>query len=476
MINADSLASSLTQMLEAFIVRLDPGAATPVFGTVTWAELSTAACAIVLAMLAQFLAAFLVRRSSRPGMAHTALATAETRELRRHTVGALSRPAYVFIWACGVYLAVTALLPGLGSAAWVRMVQSFLGTVLNISIFAVLIWLIVRLSRVLEAWLSRWALRARGGAESLLLPLIGRGLRVMAPVLGIIFALPILTLPQRLNSVADTGVSILFIVAVATILFQAVRAGERAVLARYDITAADNLRARTVHTQVRVIGRVVDVFIGLFTLACVLMLFTEVRHIGASVLASAGIAGIIAGVAAQKTIGNLLAGFQIALTQPVRQDDVVVVEGAWGRIEEITLTYVVVRVWDDTRLVLPLSYFIEKPFQNWTRTTSGILGSVFVWVDYSFPVEEARAIVKRIIEASALWDGRFWNLQVTDTSERCMQLRVLATAQDSSKSWDLRCEIREKLIACIQERWPQTLPRVRAELRGRIDADSAALA
>jgi small-conductance mechanosensitive channel len=193
-------------------------------------------------------------------------------------------------------------------------------------------------------------------------------------------------------------------------------------------------------------------------------LFEHVRQVGTSLLASAGIVGIIAGFAAQKTLSNLLAGFQIALAQPVRHDDVVVVEGEWGRIEEITLTYVVVRIWDERRLVLPLSYFIEKPFQNWTRVSAELLGSVFVWVDYALPVEEARKALKAIIEASHLWDKRFWNLQVTDATDKTMQLRILATAADSSKSFDLRCEIREKFIAYIQRNHPQGLPRLRAEM------------
>jgi small-conductance mechanosensitive channel len=189
-----------------------------------------------------------------------------------------------------------------------------------------------------------------------------------------------------------------------------------------------------------------------------------VRHVGTSLLASAGIVGIVACVAAQKPLANVLAGFQIALAQPVRVDDIVIVEGEWGRIEEITLTYVVVHVWDDRRLVLPLAYFIEKPFQNWTRTSSQLLGTVFVWVDYSYPVEEGRAALKEIIEGTPRWDKRFWNLQVTDADQRTMQLRVLATAANASEAFDLRCEIREKFIAHIQRHHPQSLPRVRADL------------
>jgi small-conductance mechanosensitive channel len=215
-----------------------------------------------------------------------------------------------------------------------------------------------------------------------------------------------------------------------------------------------------------VLGRVVNIAVGLFAVACILMLFQEVRHVGTSLLASAGIAGVIAGVAGQKTLANLIAGFQIALAQPIRQDDVVIVDGEWGRVEEITLSYVVVHIWDDRRLVVPLSYFIEKPFQNWTRSSAQLMGSVIVWVDYSFPLEEGRKALKGIIESSRSWDKRFWNLQVTDASEKTMQLRVLATSEDSSKSWDLRCEIREKFISFIQQQHPGSLPMVRAKMVG----------
>jgi len=256
----------------------------------------------------------------------------------------------------------------------------------------------------------------------------------------------------------------MLIVGVAILLGRAVYIAQYVVLARFDMTVSDNLRARQVYTQLHVICRVLYVTIGFMAIVAVLMLFQEVRHIGTSLLASAGIIGIIAGIAAQRTLANLIAGFQIALAQPVRQDDVVVVEGEWGRVEEITLTYVIVHIWDDRRLVLPLSYFIEKPFQNWTRTSAAITGSVLIWVDYSFRVEDGRAALKAIIESSPLWDRRFWNLQVSDADQHTIQLRVLATSADSAKSWDLRCEIREKFIDFIARNHPNSLPQLRAQL------------
>ena len=270
-----------------------------------------------------------------------------------------------------------------------------------------------------------------------------------------------LGLPAQYASVFSKLTSLTLIAAVAALLFRAVSISQNVVLTRFDITAADNLRARQVYTQLHVISRVVYVTIGVFAIAAGLMLFQEVRHVGTSLLASAGIVGIIAGLAAQKTLANVIAGFQIALAQPVRQDDVVVVEGEWGRVEEITLTYVIVHIWDDRRLILPLSYFIEKPFQSWTRTSAAITGSVLLWVDYSFNVEEGREALKRIIENSPLWDKRFWNLQVSDATDKTIQLRVLATSADSSKSWDLRCEIREKFMDYIQKHHPSNLPKLR---------------
>jgi small-conductance mechanosensitive channel len=309
-----------------------------------------------------------------------------------------------------------------------------------------------------------WADRAKSKFDNLLVPLIGKSLRILVPVLGIVFALPVLNLPTQYADVVSKGTGILIVGTVAWILIEVINAGENILLLEHDISLADNLRARKIHTQVKLLGKTLHVIVGLCTVACILMLFQQVRHVGASLLASAGIAGIVAGIAAQQTLANLFAGFQIAFAQPLRQGDVVVVETEWGTIEEITLTFVVVHVWDDTRLVLPLSYFITKPFQNWTRVSAQITGSVILWVDYTFPVDEARKALKPIVENNPLWDKRFWNLQVSDTSEKTIQLRVLATAADSSKCWDLRCKIREDFIAYIQQNHPQSLPRLRAEL------------
>jgi small-conductance mechanosensitive channel len=231
--------------------------------------------------------------------------------------------------------------------------------------------------------------------------------------------------------------------------------------------AADNLRARRLQTQVNVLGRTLMVFIFVVGAAGALMTFPSVRQIGTSLLASAGVAGLVAGLAARPVLGNLIAGLQIALTQPIRLDDVLVVEGEWGRVEEITGAFVVVRLWDERRLVMPLQWFIEHPFQNWTRSSSNIIGTVFWWVDYRMPLEPLRAELARLCGSAPEWDGRLVLLQVVDASEKSIQLRALVSSADSSRNWDLRCRVREGLIDFIAREYPDYLPHLRAELVDR---------
>jgi small-conductance mechanosensitive channel len=249
------------------------------------------------------------------------------------------------------------------------------------------------------------------------------------------------------------------------VLYQLVDTVTAFILRQHRLDVANNLSARAIQTQVLVLKRVAVSVIAVFTAASMLMVFDSVRQFGQSILASAGIAGIILGLAAQRSIGGMLAGFQIALTQPIRMDDVVIVEGEFGRVEEITLTYVVVQVWDLRRLVVPISYFIEQPFQNWTRSSTNLLATVFLYVDYTLPVAPLRAELTRILEASPRWDRKVNVLQVTDSKERTIEIRALASAADASIAWDLRCEIRERLVEFLQRQYPECLPR----LRGVID-------
>ena len=458
------LSALISRGLEALF---GPGVNAAVFGNVIWADLGTVLCLVLVVLFVNGLAVAFLRRKTRQ-----AAATAG-KELHHHFFGALGRPLYALIWIYGIYLAATPLLLKLPPDEGLDAVRAGFDKVFDLGVFSVVFWLFFRFTRVLEARLAFWAAKTSSKLDDLFVPLLGRASRIIVPVVGIIFALPILGLPPEFAGVVAKGSSILLIVAVSVILFQAVNLGEKAVLTEYDINASDNLQARKIYTQVHVISKVLYAVIALFTVASVLMLFQEVRQLGTSILASAGVVGIILGFAAQKTISNLFAGFQIAMAQPIRLDDVVIVEGEWGRVEEITLTYVIIHIWDDRRLVVPLGYFIEKPFQNWTRASAQLLGSVFLWVDYTLPLEEIRKALKEIIEPNPLWDKHFWNLQVTDATEKTMQIRVLATSADSSKGWDLRCDIREKLISYIQKHHPQSLPRFRAEIGG---TDAGALA
>ncbi|MGR3498240.1 MAG: mechanosensitive ion channel family protein [Limimaricola soesokkakensis] len=235
-------------------------------------------------------------------------------------------------------------------------------------------------------------------------------------------------------------------------------------LRRYTLDAEDNLLARKHVTQTKIFLRVASVLISIVAIATALMTFEEVRQYGVSLLASAGAAGIVAGLALQPVLKNLFAGIQLAMTQPIRIDDALIVEGEWGNVEEITSTYVVIRIWDWRRMIVPLSYFIEQPFQNWTRENSTLIASVLLYLDHSAPIDRIRDKAREITEASTLWDRDVFNLAVTDFRERVMEVRVLASARNAGRAFDLRCEIREKLVAWIQAEIPHALPRTREEL------------
>jgi small-conductance mechanosensitive channel len=234
-------------------------------------------------------------------------------------------------------------------------------------------------------------------------------------------------------------------------------------LMRFRIDVADNLLARKHYTQINILVRVADILVVVLTVGFALMTFESVRQYGVSLFASAGVAGLVAGLAARPVLSNLFAGVQLAMTQPIRIDDVVIVENEWGWIEEITSTYVVVRIWDLRRLIVPLTYFIEKPFQNWTREDSAILGPVMLYLDYRAPIDAIREQAKTIAEASPDWDRKVCGVQVTDTKESTIEVRVLVSANTAGQAWNLRCEIREKLIAFLQQEHPEALPRRRLE-------------
>lgn len=328
-------------------------------------------------------------------------------------------------------------------------------------------WLLYRL---LIRSLHRVAGRTDARLDDVLLEHGAGPLRILLPVLAMNFVVPGLRLSPVAERIASDLLFVLLVVAVAWTAMAVLRVGADLFLERFDVQVEDNLRARKVHTQIDIVRKILTVVIAVLALSVIFLHFERLRELGTGLLASAGIAGLVLGLAAQRTIANVFAGFQLALTQPIRIDDVLVVEGEWGRVEEITLTYVVVRIWDLRRLVLPISYFIEKPFQNWTRTSADILGTVYLYSDYTVEVEEVRNALQEILEASEHWDGEVWRLHVTDATDRCMELRALMSAPDSPTAWELRCEVREKLVEHLQREHPGALPRLRAELEPLPDA------
>ncbi|MCX2836659.1 mechanosensitive ion channel [Salinimicrobium sp. MT39] len=259
--------------------------------------------------------------------------------------------------------------------------------------------------------------------------------------------------------------SILLIFSFTWFIVVAIRIAKNQFLKQFDVNTANNLRARKFYTQFNIIERIAIFVVVLFALGIALLTFDGVEEIGVSILTSAGIAGIVLGLSAQKVFGTIFAGIQIAIAQPIRIDDVVIVEGEWGRIEEIKLTYVVVQIWDKRRLVLPTTYFIEKPFQNWTRNSSDILGTVYIYTDFDLPIDKLREEQTRLLNATELWDRKVDVIQVTDLTEKTMELRALMSAKDAPTAWDLRVYARENLLKFIQENFPDSLPRTRLEVK-----------
>lgn len=262
--------------------------------------------------------------------------------------------------------------------------------------------------------------------------------------------------------------TLLIIFSITWLILVALKVSKNLIIKNYDVGTSDNLKARKIYTQFNILERIFIVVVIVLALGAALMSFESIREIGVSLFASAGVAGIIIGFSAQKLIGSILAGIQIAFTQPIKFDDVVIVEGEWGRIEEITLTYVVINIWDKRRLIVPTTYFIEKPFQNWTKTSADIMGTVFIHTDYHVPFDKLREELTRILNSTDLWDGKVNVLQVTDAKAQSVEIRALMSAVDSPTAWDLRVLVREKLIGYLQKNFPESLPHTRLYLKDQL--------
>ncbi|GGM45245.1 mechanosensitive ion channel protein MscS [Micromonospora sonchi] len=340
--------------------------------------------------------------------------------------------------------------------------HSYLVTVVAVLAAAAIALAVVEVAHRL---IQRW------GRRSLLLTELAehahRSLQVAATVLAVQFAVRLST-----GYAVGTGwrqallhlLVLAVIAATAWLVASLLVVVEDTALARFRVDVPDNRHARRVRTQVVMLRRVTIVVIVVLTLGVMLMTFPAVRGIGAGVLTSAGVVGIVAALAAQSLLGNVFAGLQLAFSDAVRLGDVVVVEGEWGRIEELTLSYVVVQIWDDRRLILPTSYFTSTPFQNWTRTEAAVLGTAEFDVDWSVPVQPMREELRRVVESTKLWDGRVCVLQVTDATGGMVKLRALVSAGSAGALWDLRCLVREHLVAWVRDQRPTAMPRLRTEV------------
>ena len=426
-----------------------------VFENVTWMRLLASIGAI--ALLAIVVSAFLRIVRRRAGE----IQSKKYQSALQLVASALRKPLAFFLWMCGGAFALMPIATGIigrpTRVFWVRVLTAiyYAGWIIA------LLWLAFRAIRAVEKRMHQWAQRTGSIVGKVVIPILGQSLRLAVPLLGVILLLPLLRLPDNWTWATEKGFGILLIIALSFLIVRGINAVQAALMSRHQLDAPDNLSARKIYTQVSVIRKIIVTAVVILAAGSILMMFDPVRQFGTSILASAGIAGIVIGFAAQKTLGNVLAGIQIALTQPLLIGDVVVVEGEFGQIEEITLTYVTVRTWDLRRLVVPITQFVEKTFQNWSRVSSDLVGTVILYLDYQVPMGELRKELKHLVENNPKWDKRVCGLQVTDTTEHSIQVRALVSSTDPGKTFDLRCEVREGLIEFLVRNYPESLPKTR---------------
>jgi small-conductance mechanosensitive channel len=341
---------------------------------------------------------------------------------------------------------------------------------INAGVFVAALIAGVVLTALAISLLNRLAARTKNKLDDSIARHCADPLKLMVPLLALDVVMPSLAIPPAVSDPVRHVIGLMLIYGVAWLTIRLSEVIEDVLVEKFRIDVRDNLKARQIRTQFAVFRRLFSFVVVVIAFGVALTTFDWARMIGTSLLASAGIVGLAASLAARPTIENLVAGLQIALTEPIKLDDVVIAEGEWGWIEEINTTYVVLRTWDLRRIILPISYFIKTPFQNWTRRSADLLAYTYLNVDYRMPIEPLRHEFERILAASPRWDHKVCVLQVTDATERTIQVRALASAADSSLAWDLRCEVREKLLDFVQRNYPQCLPRERADLDGEVSA------
>jgi len=376
-------------------------------------------------------------------------------------LGAFRKGLGLFVWITALFLFVSPLLPHVAIALNSQAPFQLISRAAEIGYFLSLVIFGYHAVRLVDGWLNRLALRQPRRWYQPTFPLIGKLIYYDFLLTGFQYFINLLDLPGSAAAISSKIVAIVSIVVNIVMLIQMVRALEDIALFSTELRNYDTYRYRSLQTRLKVLRQLIIFILVIICAAAVLMNFDPVRQIGTGLLASAGVAGVIVGLAAQKSLSTIIAGLQIALTSPMKIGDVVVVDSEYGEIEEISLTYVVVRAWDQRRLILPITYFIDKSFQNWTRSSSELLGTVFLYVDYMVPIEEVRAAANRIVSASALWDKRVFAVQVTDWRTDSVEIRILVSAETAPKLFDLRCEVREKILDYLQQREPSAFPRVR---------------
>ncbi|HEY4273566.1 MAG TPA: mechanosensitive ion channel domain-containing protein [Candidatus Udaeobacter sp.] len=426
-----------------------------VFDRVTWIRLLASIGALALLSIFAGLMLRIIRR--RAGE----IQSNQHQSLLALSASAIRKPVAFILWMCGGAFALMPIATGIIGRPTRLFCVRLLTAIFYAGWIVALLWLAFRAIRAVEKRMEEWADRTASLLGKVIIPIFGQMLRMSVPLLGLILLLPLLHLPENWTWVTQKAFGILLIAAFSVLTVRGINAVQAALLSRHRMDIPDNLSARKIYTQVSVIRKIIVTGVVILAAGSILMLFDPVRQFGTSILASAGIAGVVIGFAAQKTLGNVLAGIQIALTQPVLIGDIVVVEGEFGQIEEITLTYVTVRTWDLRRLVLPITYFVEKPFQNWSRVSTELLGTIILYLDYQVPMGELRKELKRLVENNPKWDRKVCGLQVTDAKQNTIEVRALASSTDPGKAFDLRCEVREGLIQFLCRNYPESLPRVR---------------
>ncbi len=374
---------------------------------------------------------------------------------------ALKKGVSIFFFVTAALIFVSPFLPHLVFAINSQVPFQAVSKLAELGYLAALLVFCFHVVRLIVNWLDARATRTPRKWFYSAFPLLGRLLYYNLIVLAVQSAIFVLDLAQPGRAIASKAASIATALINAVLVIQMIRAVEDMAMVGTESRIADTYKMRGLQTRLRVLRQLLTFIVAMVALGAILMNIDAVRQIGTGLLASAGVAGVIVGLAAQKSLTTIIAGLQIALTNPMKIGDVVVVESDYGTIEEITLTYVVVKIWDLRRLILPITYFLEKPFEDWTRSSSELLGTVFLYVDYAIPIETIRAEAQKIVAASPLWDKRAHAVQVTDWKSSTVEVRILVSADTAPRLFDLRCLVREKILTFIQENNPQGFPHVR---------------